>query len=160
MANHQSINRSLLLRNIQDLRNKTDNAISYTDLDYTVVPSKDQPFTTHTRSLVCKDDYAVLNAYRLWLQSRRYDYPRAPGFGGLFDMALNDRVYFSVDNEGAVRELVLNETAQKWPGIVVLACEVKAIVNNREWHIKIVAQDKQSKMVLSDSVPVPAQEET
>jgi len=142
--------KSLLAKNIKRLNNNLNNAINYVDIDYDIKRPEDDPWTTKTRSMILYSDYAILNAYRLWLQSRRYDYVRAPLFGGLFDMALNDRVTFSVENEESVKAIIYEETAAKWPDITIIDCEVKAIIARREWHIRIVAQDKGTKLILTD----------
>jgi len=142
--------KSLLGRNIKELTNTMADAISYVDIDYDVRRPENNKWTTKTRSLICYNDYAVLNAYRLWLQSRRYDYIRAPNFGGFFDNNLNDKVSFSPDNEATVSQLIINESAEKWPDIVVLDCQVTCKYAERNWHIKIIAQDKKTKMILKD----------
>jgi len=142
--------KSLLAKDIKKLNNSINNAINYVDIDYDVKRDPSNPWTTKTRSTICRNDYAILNAYRLWLQSKRYDYVRAPDFGGLFENNLNDRVYFSPDNEEAVRQIVIEESAIKWPDITVLECHVTAIVQRREWLIRIVAQDKGTRLVLTD----------
>jgi len=142
--------KSLLVRDIEKLHNTLNDTIKYVDLDYDVKRPKSDPWTTKTRSLVCRNDYAILNGYRLWLQSRRYDYVRNPNFGGLFDSALNDRTPFGPEHEDTVRNIMIRESNEKWPDINVLSCEVKAIVAERRWHIKIVAQDKKTSLVLVD----------
>ena len=142
--------KSLLIKDIDRLNKSLGGSINYIDIDYDIKRSKNDPWTTKTRSTICRNDYAVLNAYRLWLQSKKYDYIRAPSFGGLFENNLNDKVYFSAENEGTVRQLIIDESNQKWPDITILDCEVKAIMSNREWNIKIICQDKNSKMILRD----------
>jgi hypothetical protein len=142
--------KSILTRNFKDLSSKMGDSIKYVDLDYEVKRSKDDPWTTHTRSTVCHNDYAILNAYRLWLQSKHYDYIRAPGFGGFFDNNLNDRFTFNVANEKAVSQALVAESAEKWPQITILECNVTCDMANRGWIVHIIAQDNVTKMVLND----------
>jgi len=73
-----------------------------------------------------------------------------PEFGGLFAFNMNDRCTFGPENEETVKQIVLEESAQKWPDITIIHCEVTAIVNKREWLVKIIAQDKLTKMILSE----------
>ena len=139
--------KSLLARDLNELSNSLDQKIKYVDIDFEV--KNKEGWTTRTRSTFCKDDAAILNAYRMWLLSKKYDYCRAPGFGGLFGDRLNDHVTFSVDNEPVVRDLIINKTAEKWPDITLLDVEVKANIPNREWYVRILAQDKTTKLILT-----------
>jgi len=143
-------NKSLLLKNVKKFHETTNNSINYVDIDYDIKRPPEDPWTTHTRSMIPRNNYAILNGYRLWLQSKRYDYVRAPTFGGLFENNLNDRVTLSPANEETVKAIIIEETGNKWPSITIIACEVKAIMANREWRIKIIAQDKETKLVLQD----------
>jgi len=142
--------KSLLAKDIKKLGESLNDSINYVDIDYDIKSHPDNPWTTKTRSMVYSNSHAVLNGYRLWLQSKRYDYIRAPHFGGLFESNLNDQVYLSPENEEIVKGLIMQQSAQKWPDITVLDCEVKAVMSTREWRIKILAQDKETKMVLLD----------
>lgn len=138
--------KSLLARDLNELSNSLDQKIKYVDIDFDV---KNTGWTTKTRSTFCKDDAAILNAYRMWLLSKKYDYCRAPGFGGLFGDRLNDKVTFSVENEPVVKDLIINQTAEKWPDITLIDVEVKAIIEKREWYIRIMAQDKTTKLIMT-----------
>lgn len=142
--------KSLLGKNIKQLTDSMNNSIKYIDIDYRILNDPDDPWTTHTRSMILHNDYALLNGYRLWLQSKKYDYIRAADFGGLFSNQLNDKVYFSEENEEVVKQLILDESALKWPDIIIIDCKVKAIQQTREWLIHIIIQDKNTKLVMSD----------
>jgi hypothetical protein len=140
--------KSLLIKNIKDLSQKMGETITYVDIDYDVKRPADDPWTTHTRSTICKNDYAILNAYRLWLQSKHYDYIRNPEFGGFFENNLNDKFAFLPENEGAVAQALINESNLKWPDINVLNCEVTCDIKSRGWIVHIIAQDKGTRLVL------------
>lgn len=143
--------KSVLLDNFDDLQSKLSNPINYVDIDYNLLnPESSQGFTK-TRSTILHGDYAILNAYRLWLQSKKYDYIRSPTFGGIFEFMLNDKFSFSTDNEENVAEYIREKTASHWPQIVLLGVEVKADMNSRIWNIHLIAQDKRSGMILNDS---------
>jgi len=150
--------KSLLIKDVESLSHELlNNTINFIDIDYEVRRPNDNPWSTRTRSIAPEGAYAILNAYRMWLQSKKYDYVRNPSYGGLFEYSLNDRVSFNVDNEEAVANLVREETGKKWPGIVILDIVVKAIITERRWHIKIVCQDRGSKLILTDgNISVPA----
>jgi hypothetical protein len=146
--------KSLLINNMEELNKKLNTPINYLDIDYNAI-SPDPGTTqgkTKTRTRILHNDYAILNAYRMWLQSRRYDYIRAPNFGGMFDSALNDKFPFKTESEGIVADYIKSETETHWPQITVLNIEVKAELAKKNWLIKILAQDKQSGLVLQDLI--------
>jgi hypothetical protein len=58
-------------------------------------------------------------------------------------------VTFSVENEPVVKDLIINQTAEKWPDITLIDVEVKAIMEKREWYIRIMAQDKTTKLIMT-----------
>jgi len=144
--------KSLLLEDIKDLNNKLNTPINYIDLDYNLIDPGNSQGKTRTRNTVLHGDYAILNAFRLWLQSKKYDYIRAPNFGGMFDMALNDKFPFRKESEGSVRDYIIAESALHWPQINVLEIEVTAELEKKNWLIRILAQDKGSGLVLSDTM--------
>ena len=128
--------------------------IDYIDIDYNAIvpnPGTSQGLTK-TRTRILHGDYAILNAYRMWLQSRKYDYIRAPNFGGMFDSALNDKFPFSVESEGSVESYIISETASHWPQIKIIEVKVVAELSKKNWLIHIIAQDKESGLILRDSI--------
>jgi hypothetical protein len=144
--------KSLLVKDINDLNKKLVNPIDYLDLDYNLIEPGTSQGKTHTRTTVLHGDYAVLNAYRLWLQSRKYDYIRAPDFGGMFDSALNDRFPFTKNSESNVKDFITSESAAHWPQIAILNIEVTAEIAKKNWLIHILAQDRNNGLILSDSI--------
>jgi len=146
--------KSLLVKDINELNRKLENPVNYIDLDYNAIvpnPGLSQG-KTHTRTRVLYGDYAILNAYRLWLQSRKYDYIRAPEFGGMFDSSLNDKFPFRKESEGPVADYIKSESAIHWPQILLLEVKVIAQIEKKNWLIHIYAQDKKSGMVLNDQI--------
>ena len=152
--------KSLLVKDLKNLNTLLENKLNFIDIDYNVSDPGTSHGKTHTRSMITKNEYALLNGYRMWLQSKNYDYIRMPYFGGLFSSALNDRFHLSKDNEEAVADLIRTETEEKWPDINLLDCKVTANVSKREWLIRIVAQDKNTRLVLhEDDILIRATEE-
>lgn len=149
--------KSLLVKDIDELNKQLVNPINYIDLDYNLIEPGTSQGKTHTRTTVLYGDYAILNAYRLWLQSRKYDYIRSPNFGGLFDAALNDKFSFATSSEGAVKDFIINETTEHWPTIVILNVEVKAEIAKKNWKIHILAQDKNNGLILNNDMDYPTQ---
>jgi hypothetical protein len=146
--------KSLLIRDLDSLNKQLVSPVNYLDLDYNAL-SPDPGSTqgkTHTRTRILHGDYAVLNAFRMWLQSRKYDYIRAPTFGGMFDSALNDRFPLKKESESDVSSFIKSESAAHWPQIEVLEVNVTAEVEKKSWLIRIVARDKNSGMVLADEI--------
>lgn len=141
---------SLFLQNANRDTSDLKQSISYIDIDYEVFNDE---WTTKSRSTIETNYYAILNAYRMWLMSKKYDYIRAPEFGGvILDNLLGNKIKVSPDNEEVVRNLIFNETAAKWPDILLEDVIVQACPSSKSWKVNIVAQDKQSKMVMADEV--------
>ena len=40
-------------------------------------------------------------------------------------------------------------STEKWPDITLIDVEVKAIIEKREWYIRIMAQDKTTKLIMT-----------
>jgi hypothetical protein len=146
--------KSLLIKDLDQLNKKLDNPMNYLDLDYNLIDPGNSQGKTHTRTTVLKGEYALLNAYRLWLQSRKYDYIRSPDFGGMFDSALNDRFPFRKESEPLVKGFIEDETKKHWPLITLLNVEVTAKIPEKNWTIHFFAQDNNNGLVLNDSASV------
>jgi hypothetical protein len=146
--------KSLLVRDFKDLSQKLGDAIKYVDIDYEVKRDPSDPWTTHTRSMICRNDYAILNAYRMWLQSKHYDYIRNPDFGGFFENNLNDRFPFKPESELAVAQALVAETNQKWPDIELISVTATCNMSTRGWEVHVIAKDKGTNMVLSDNIAI------
>jgi hypothetical protein len=135
---------SILKKSLPVLKKAMNDSINFVDLDYEVLPDHKT-----TRSTIMRDDRAIANAYRLWLQSNKNDYIRNPGFGGFFDNSLNDRFKFSPDSEDGVKTALIARTKELWPDLVVIDCEVKCNLARRNWFIKIMIADKNTGMAIS-----------
>lgn len=140
-----------LLKKTEDLLSEPQGTINFIDLDYKLIEDSDDPWTTKTRKMVEKNYEAILNPYRMWLQSNRNDYIRQAGYGGLFQFALNDKVPFRKESEPTVRDLIVKESKEKFPELNIVDCKVEAIIPDRNWKIDIVVQDTYTNNIMTVS---------
>lgn len=136
-----------LLKKTEKLLEEPQGTINFVDIDYKLVEDPDDPYTTSTRKMVEHNFEAILNPYRMWLQSKRDDYIRKPNWGGFFQFALNDKVQFKTENEDVVREMIISESNSKFPDLNIVGCTVKAVIADRNWDVEIVVQDKYTNNV-------------
>lgn len=136
-----------LLKKTEKLLEEPQGTVNFIDIDYKLLEDPDDPYTTSTRKMVEHNFEAILNPYRMWLQSKRTDYIRQKNWGGLFEFALNDKVQFKTENESVVREMIISQSNEKFPELSILDCKVKAVIRDRNWDVEIVVQDKYSNDV-------------
>lgn len=136
-----------LLKKTEKLLEEPQGTVNFIDIDYKLLEDPDDPYTTSTRKMVEHNFEAILNPYRMWLQSKRTDYIRQKNWGGFFEFALNDKVQFKTENESVVREMIISQSNEKFPDLTILDCKVKAIIRDRSWDVEIVVQDKYSNNV-------------
>jgi hypothetical protein len=136
-----------LLKKTEKLLEEPQGTVNFIDIDYKLLEDPDDPYTTSTRKMVEHNFEAILNPYRMWLQSKRTDYIRQKNWGGLFEFALNDKVQFKTENESVVREMIISQSNEKFPDLSILDCKVKAVIRDRNWDVEIVVQDKYSNDV-------------
>lgn len=133
-----------LLKKTEKLLEEPQGIINFIDIDYKLLEDPDDPYTTITRKMVERNFEAILNPFRMWLQSKKTDYIRQKGWGGLFQYQLNDRVRLHPNNEETVRELIISQAEEKFPELSIIDCKVEADVPNRNWKVDIIVQDKYS----------------
>ena len=136
-----------LLKKTEKHLEEPQGTVNFIDIDYKVLEDPDDPYTTSTRKMVEHNFEAILNPYRMWLQSKRTDYIRQKNWGGLFEFALNDKVQFKTETENVVREMIISQSSEKFPDLSILDCKVKAVIRDRNWDVEIVVQDKYSNDV-------------
>lgn len=136
-----------LLKKTEKLLEEPQGTVNFIDIDYKLLEDPDDPYTTSTRKMIEHNFEAILNPYRMWLQSKRTDYIRQKNWGGLFEFALNDKVQFKTENESVVREMIISQSNEKFPDLSILDCKVKAVIRDRNWDVEIVVQDKYSNDV-------------
>jgi len=133
-----------LLKKTEKLLEEPQGIINFIDIDYKLLEDPDDPYTTITRKMVERNFEAILNPFRMWLQSKKTDYIRQKDWGGLFQYQLNDRVRLHSNNEETVRELIVSQAEEKFPELSIIDCKVEADVPNRNWKVDIIVQDKYS----------------
>jgi len=145
---------SILKKSLPKLQTIMEDVIHYVDVDYEVTNPKTgpgtSPWTTRTRSTIMKNERAIANAYRLWLQGGKFDYVRRPNFAGFFDNQLNDRFEFDPSNEGGVAQALREESAAKWPDIQIVDVEVKCRFELRDWWVRVTIADRNT--LLTDTI--------
>lgn len=134
--------KNTLLSKTEDLLKEPQGTVNFIDLDYKLLEDPDDPYTTSTRKMVEKNYEAILNPYRMWLQSDRGDYIREADAGGMFQFALNDKFKFAVSEETAVSDYILSESKARFPELAFVSCKAKCIMADRKWDIEVVVQDK------------------
>lgn len=147
-----------LLKKTTKLLEKPQGNINLIDIDYKLLEDPDDPYTTSTRSMVETNYNALLNSYRLWLQSRPGDYIRSPSTGGMFTYALNDKVQFTEDNEQTVKNLIIKNSNEMFPDLTIVDCIVKRVLKDRNWDITIIVQDKLTDNFMTTNVTMSADE--
>lgn len=131
-----------LIEKMIELFDEPESSSNIIDVDFDIA---EKNYETQTRSTVEKNSFAVLNAYRMWLASRRGDYIReAPDESGYFQFSLNDKYSFESTNEALIKQDIINLTSQRFPLLRVIDCTVKANQMTRKWDIKVVIEDLKS----------------
>lgn len=148
-----------LLKKTVKLLEKPQGDINLIDIDYKLLEDPDDPYTTSTRSMVETNYNALLNSYRLWLQSKPGDYIRSKDTGGMFAYALNDKVQFLDSSIEEVKSLVVQKSNEMFPDLYIVDCSVKRVVADRNWDITIIVQDKLTDNVMTTELSVPATSE-
>ena len=122
-----------LLGKMVDLFEEPEGASNVIDLDFD--PMNEDGWNS----------FAVLNAYRMWLASRRGDYIREnPDDSGYFQYALNNKYTFEKSNEENVKNDIVRLTAERFPLIRLVDCQVKANQMTKKWEIKVIIEDLNS----------------
>jgi hypothetical protein len=127
---------------INSLQRGFDKNSNYLDINYEVLDSR---YPT-----VLKGGITITSALKMWLQSKRNDYHRNPGFGGFFDNMLNDRWTLSPDNEEEIKSNLILSIEKKFPEIKVIAADVRCDLVRRSWIVKLIVQDLRTNQIMDD----------
>lgn len=133
---------SVIARNLKRLEKSLQKNIDYVDLDYRGV-DKD------VYSIELRKGSPVLNAYKMWLQSRSTSYIRNAGFGGFLTETIHNYP-FTTESEPIITEDLKSLTTQEWPNITLLQCEVKCMAPKKYWYVKVAVQDRITNLVAYD----------
>lgn len=133
---------SIIERNLKELSSSLTKNINYSDLNYR---AGDDDVKTPSLSL----GKPVLNAYKMWLQSRKTDYIREPDAGGMcYDLF---REYPFVEESGPLIEAEIRQkTAMYYPDVNILKLDIKCNMAKRSWEINIVVSDTTTGLVALD----------
>ena len=113
---------SIVARNVKKLGKSLKENINYVDVTYKGINEK-SIFNT-----VIENGSAILNAYKIWLQSSADDYIRNYNYAGFFDDYLN-RYPFDESSIPA------------FPKVRILALDVHCDKVHRGWKLRAVVQD-------------------
>lgn len=127
-----------LLKQIKNLQNSMKDSIDYFDVNYKEI---DEKGSIAVRGLPC-----VLQKYKLWLMSDKYDYHRSPGYGGFLTKYVV-KTPLSEANALSIQSSLIVETEKNFPDIKLLECKIIPNFSQRRWEIKVVPQDKRSGLI-------------
>ena len=133
---------SIIARNIKQLEKSLKKNIDYLDLDYRGV-DKDVGDIELTRGSV------VLNAYKLWLQSRSTSYIREAGFGGFFTENIH-KYDFVPESEPIIERDLRAVTQEEWPDIELMEVEVKCMAPKKYWKVRVAVRDRITNLLAYD----------
>ena len=128
---------SIIQQNLKRLTKDINTSIRYKDLKYNSKVNENPAISQGS---------AVLNAYKIWLQSRKQDYHRQPNKAGFFDNLLNEYALEDASAELIKKDLI-DQTKMKFPQVTVVACDVTLDKPGRGWKIKVVVKDNLTNMV-------------
>lgn len=94
---------------------------------------------------------AVLNAYKIWLQSSATDFHRNYGHAGFLDGGLK-RYPFRKESEEPIKEELIALTAEKFPRVEIIALDVICDYSDKRWKIKLVVRDRLTGYVGAEQV--------
>lgn len=127
-----------LLKQIKQLQNSLKDSIDYFDVNYKGIDDKG--------SITVKGISCVLQKYKLWLVSDKYDYHRNPDYGGFLGKYVV-KTPLSVANAKTIEANLRMETESNFPTIKLLDCRVVANMDKRRWEIAVVPQDTRSGLI-------------
>ena len=125
---------SIVARNVKKLGESLKENINYVDVTYKGINEK-SIFNT-----VIENGSAILNAYKIWLQSSADDYIRNYNYAGFFDDYLN-RYPFDESSIPAIKQELISVTEQTFPKVRILTLDVHCDKVPRGWKSRAVVQD-------------------
>ena len=136
------MNGTLLQHRIENRKKDLTKEIKYIDVDYKGFNDK------QIEKTIVYNGEAVLNAYKVWLCSKRGDYLRNYNFGGFFQNCCNEWPYVP-ESADKIKEALIQATAQYWPTIKLLQCEVKMAhqLSYPGWEVRVLPIETVTNMV-------------
>jgi hypothetical protein len=131
---------SVLIDDIEQLKNGVEDLISYQDISYNGLTEDD--------SVTISNEKCLLQKMKIWLQSDINDYHRNPEMGGIIiDNARKMRL--TSDNAKSLENLIRTEAQIHFGDISIYELSVIPNTRQRRWEIKISVFDPKTK--ISDS---------
>lgn len=128
---------SILLDDIDQLKNSVKNVMSYQDINYNGLDSND--------SVTVENENCLLQKMKIWLQSDINDYHRNPEMGGVvIDNARKMRL--TQENAENLRALIQNEAIRLFSDISISEISVVPNIRNRRWEIKVAVYNPKTKI--------------
>lgn len=129
---------SVLLKNINTLKAALKDSIDYVDLRYNGIDD--------TGSVTINDEKCIMDKYKIWLQSGTNDFHRNPAYGGFLEKEVV-KTPLSSANAEAIKSKLYARTAELFPNIELVECEVNANMTKRRWEIKVAVMDLTTGLV-------------
>lgn len=133
---------SIIARNIKQLEKSLQKNIDYLDLDYRGVDPD-------VAEIELSKGSAVLNAYKMWLQSRSTSYIRNSGYGGFLTENIH-RYPFTTESEEIIETDLRALTTEEWPEIELLECEVHCMSPAKYWKVRVAVRDRITNLIAYD----------
>lgn len=136
-------NSNPITRNLKSISQSVLDMVDYVDIPYYVVRTG-KPSVIHQGSV-------LINTYKIWLQSDSTDYHRNYGYGGFLE---SQEALKRLDPSKAdtIKQNLIDMTAEKFPDINLLSCDVVCVPENREWRIKVSVYDKTTGLTGLDMI--------
>lgn len=124
-----------MLQNIEALRSSLKENISYIDLRYNDIDEYG--------SITVENSKAVINRFKIWLQSGKYDYHRNPELGGFMETHVVKKPF----TEDSCRQIEANlkaEAYKHFPEITVTNVQCVCNLAKRRWEIRVSVLDNKT----------------
>ena len=126
---------SVMLQNIEALKSSLKENISYVDVRYNDIDENG--------SITVENGTAVINRFKIWLQSGSFDYHRNPELGGFMEKF----VFKKPLTEDSCRQIEANlkaETYKYFPEITLTNVSVNCNLARRRWEIRVSVLDNKT----------------
>lgn len=134
---------SVILRNLKQLEKSLQKNIDYEDLNYEGVD------TSNPDGIELKKGSPVLNAFKMWLQSRSTSYIRNVGYGGYLTETIHTYP-FNSDSEELIKSDIIKAAQEEFPNAEIMSCEVKCMAPKPYWYVKVAVRDKITNLLAYD----------
>lgn len=124
-----------MLQNIEALRASLKESVSYIDVRYNDIDEYG--------SITAENGKAVINKFKIWLQSGKYDYHRNPNLGGFMETHVVKKPL----TEESCRQIEANlkaEAFKHFPDITILNVQCNCNLVRRRWEIRVAVLDNKT----------------